>query len=326
MPTEELKTLPKLEAIIVEHPKPFDLIIIGGGPAGLTAGMYATRAGLSTLLIEKTLFGGQSLAADWVENYPGFPEGISGVELAKKFEEHAKKFGLEIIFGSVEEVTFKKKSKLKEVIIGTNILRSKALIIATGAEPKKLNIPGEKKLRGRGVSYCATCDAPFYKDKKIIVVGGGNTAVEEALFLTKFAGLVTIVHRRDKLRADAILAKRAMSNPKIYLVWNSIIEEIFGKDRVEGIIIKKIKTNKKTKLAIDGIFIYVGHTPNTTFLKGLVKLDSEGYIITDDKMKTNVEGIFAAGDLRSKEFRQIITSTAEGATAANSVKKYLEEL
>jgi len=325
MPTEELKTLPKLETIIIEHPKPFDLIIVGGGPAGLSAGMYATRSGFSTLLIEKTLLGGQVSTTDRIENYPGFLNGVSGMELTKKLEGHAKEYGLKIIFGNVTEIRSEKKSKLKEVIIEGKRLKSKALIIATGTEPKKLNVAGEREFRGRGVSYCATCDGPLYKDKKIIVVGGGDAAVEEALFLTRFASLVTIVHRRDKLRADAIFAKRAMSNQKIYIAWNSVVEEIFGKDRVEGVTVKNVKTEKKIKLAADGIFIYVGYIPNTGFLKDLIKLDSEGYIITDNEMKTNVEGVFAAGDVCSKDLRQIVTAASDGAIAANSAKKYIEE-
>ena len=326
MPTEQVKTLPQLETIIVEHPKPFDIIIIGGGPAGLTAGMYATRSGLSTLLIEKTLFGGQISATDWIENYPGFPHGITGMEMAARLEEHARKFGLDIIFGAVEEIKAERKTKLKEVLIEGKVLKAKSVIIATGVEPKKLGVPGEKKLRGRGVSYCATCDGPFYKNKKIIVVGGGNSAVEEALFLTKFASLVTIVHRREKLRADDIFSKRAMSHEKIYIAWESVIEEIFGKDRVEGAILKNVKSGKKTKVAADGIFMYVGSIPNTAFLKDLVKLDKEGCIITDDAMKTNKEGIFAAGDVRSTDLRQIVTAASDGAIAANSAKKYIEEL
>lgn len=323
MITEGLKTEPKVETIIVKRKGPLDLIILGGGPAGLTAGIYATRNGLNTLLIEKALLGGQISTTDKIDNYPGFPEGVSGTELSKYLKTQAKKFGLETYFGTAIEIKDEEDKKI--VIVNGRVFTSKALIIASGTEPQKLGVPGEEELRGHGVSYCAMCDGPFYKDKKVIVAGGGNSAIEEAIFLTKFAKLVTIIHRRDELRADKIFELQAKSNPKIYFLWDSKIEEIKGEDKVSEIVLLNIKTNKKKTIECDGVFVYIGSSPNISFLKGQLKLDNEGYIITDDNMKTSIPGIFAAGDVRSKDLRQIVTAASDGAIAAESTRIYLEE-
>jgi thioredoxin reductase (NADPH) len=320
---EEAVTLPKIEAIIVEKASALDLIIIGGGPAGLTAGIYAIRARLKTLLIEKALLGGQVSLTDTVENYPGFPEGIKGMELAKRMEDQARRLGLEIIWGTASELEI--EGTLKKITINGKKLSTRALIIATGGEPKKLGVPGEDKFRGRGVSYCAVCDAPFYRDKKVVVVGGGDSAIQEALFLSKYAEIVTVVHRRDQLRANKIFEERARLDPKIYFMWHTSIEEIKGKDKVEEVVVRDVLTNKKTKIKTDGVFIYIGKEPDTEFVKDKIKLDDQGFIITDEEMKTSIEGVFAAGDVRRKSLRQIATAVGDGAMAVDSALKYLEK-
>jgi thioredoxin reductase (NADPH) len=302
----------------------FDVIIIGGGPAGLTAGLYTARARLKTLLIEKGLAGGQVVTIDWVENYPGFDKGISGAELSQRMERQATKFGLEIIQGSVVEISL--NDKIKKITLENNQhYEAKSIILATGANPKPLGVEGEDRLRGRGVSYCATCDGAFFKGEKIAVIGGGDSAVEEAIFLTKFAEVVYIIHRRDQLRATKIVQERAFSNPKIRFVWNSVVEEIEGDESVKALHIKNVKTGERSVLDVEGVFIYVGYTPNTEFLKGLVSLDKDNYIITDDKMSTSVPGIFAAGDVRAKSLKQIATAVGDGAIAAKAAEKYIEE-
>ncbi len=320
---EELKTMPKLEAIVQSHGPIFDLIIIGGGPAGLTAALYAGRARLKTLLIEKALLGGMASTTYHIENYPGFPHGISGMDLSRHFEEQAKKFGADFYYGEVSGLSVKPDRKI--ITIENRTIEARALIIASGTETKKLGVPGEDQFHGRGVSYCATCDGPFYREKNIVVVGGGNAAVEEALYLTRFANKISIIHRRDKLRADRVLAEQALNDPKIFVIWDSQVEEILGADRIEKIKVKNLKSGNSSYLAADGIFIYVGATPNTTIANGLIDADKEGYIKTDEAMRTSVAGIFAAGDVRSKTLRQIITAAGDGAIAADSARSYIEE-
>ncbi len=319
MPT--LKLAPKTAAVIKEGMSPFELIIIGGGPAGLTAGIYAKRAAIDALLIEKALPGGLITTTDLVENYPGFPEGITGTELGKKLEDQARKYGLDIVFGKV--IKLEVKNSIKMVHTEEHSYSGKAVIIASGSEPKKLGVPGEESFIGRGVSYCATCDGPFYKDKNVAVIGGGNGALEEAIFLTKFAKLVTVIHRRDALRADNVLQKKAASNPKIFFKLHTAVEEIKGDDKVRSLKLTDTSSGKKSSINVDGIFIYAGLNPNTDFVKDLIKLDENGHIITDEKLKTNIDGIFAAGDVRKKTLRQVVTSVADGAIAVNSVKEYL---
>lgn len=320
--TEELKTLPKRETIIISRSLERHLIIIGGGPAGLSAGIYAMRMGISTLLIERAASGGLAAVADRIENYPGFPKGIKGMDLTKNFEDQAKEYGLETDWDSV--VSVQTSGKTKKIVCEEKTFDAKAVIIASGTELKKLGVPGEDEFLGRGVSYCATCDGPFYKNKKVLVVGGGNSALEEAVFLTNFASMVTVVHRRDKLRADKILELRARGNPKIYFVLDSEVERIDGTDKVESATLINKKTGKKNKVAADGVFVFIGYTPNTSFLNGQLKVDDKGFIITDPEMKTSLPGIFAAGDVRSKELRQVVTAASDGATAAASTYKYLE--
>ena len=304
-----------------EKKKKFDAIILGGGPAGLTAGIYAKRFGLSTLLIEKLGIGGQASVTDIIENYPGFPQGISGEELTKKFEEQAKRFGVEIIFDEIKEIKLTCPIKL---ISEDNEFEAEGLIIATGADPKKLGVPGEKELTGKGVSYCAVCDAFLFKDKNVLVVGGGDSAITEALYLTKFAKKVYVIHRRDKLRAAKYLQDRAFENDKIEFIWSSLVKEIKGEKRVEGVTIYDKVKDTTWELEIDGVFIYIGLTPNTDLFKGKIELDEKGFIITDEDMRTNVKFVYAAGDVRRKSLRQVITASADGAIAANSLFNDLE--
>jgi thioredoxin reductase (NADPH) len=306
----------------------YDAIIIGGGPAGLTAGIYLGRARMSTLLIEKALPGGQAILTEIIENYPGFPLGIAGPELMQKMEEQAVRFGLKIEYGETVEVKIKedKEDKVKIVKINNKEYKTLAIILASGAEASKLGVPGEEELRGRGVSYCATCDAPFFKDQKVVVVGGGDTAIEEALYLTKFAQEVTIIHRRDRLRATKILQERVFADKKINFTWDSVAAKILGKEKVEGVLIQNKKTGEEKEISCQGVFVFVGNIPNSKFLNKLIKLDEKGYILTDDNMMTSQEGIYACGDVRKKLLRQVVTACGEGATAALAAQKYIEEL
>jgi thioredoxin reductase (NADPH) len=308
--------------------KIYDAIIIGGGPAGLTAGIYLSRARMNTLLIEKALPGGQATLTEIIENYPGFPLGIAGPELMQRMEEQAVGFGLKIEYGEVEEIKIKedKEDKVRIVKINNKEHKTLTIILASGAEASKLEIPGEEELRGRGVSYCATCDAPFFKDQKIVVVGGGDTAIEEALYLTKFVREATIIHRRGRLRATRILQERVFSNKKINFTWDSVVTKILGKEKVEGVLVQNKKTGEEREISCQGIFVFVGNIPNSKFFNKLIKLDKKGYILTDNNMMTSQEGIYACGDVRKKLLRQVVTACGEGATAAFAAQKYIEEL
>ena len=294
----------------------YDVIILGGGPAGLSASIYAKRFGLSTLLIEKVGIGGQASLTDLIENYPGFPEGISGAELVNKMEEQAKKFGVEFLIDEVLDINF--EDEIKKVNTNTANFESKGVIIATGANPKKLDVPGEKEFTGKGVSYCAVCDAFFYKNKDVLVVGGGDSAISEALYLTTFANNVYVVHRRDKLRAAYYLQDRALKNQKIKFILNSVLKEIKGDRRVNKVSIQNIKEDKLYELDVSGVFIYVGLIPNSELFKNKLEFDENGFIITDDDMRTNKKFVYAAGDVRKKSLRQIVTACADGAIAANT--------
>ncbi|MDR3071157.1 MAG: thioredoxin-disulfide reductase [Endomicrobium sp.] len=300
----------------------YDVIVVGGGPAGLSASIYTSRAKLKTLLIERKCCGGQMAITDLIENYPGFSSAISGFDLAIKFNEQSKLFGTEIIYDEVASI---EDGSTKKIITMQSSYETKAIIIATGTNIRQMNIPGESNFIGRGVSFCATCDAPFYRDKNVIVIGGGDSAVQEAVYLSKFAKTVTIIHRRNKLRASKILQEKIALHPNISVIYNSILKEIYGKDLVEKVVITDIETNKNKDLKVDGVFVFIGLVPNTLALPN-IKLDSIGYIMTDESMNTSVPGIFACGDIRKKQLRQIVTAVADGAQAAISAQHYIESL
>lgn len=302
----------------------FDTVILGGGPAGLSAAIYASRGNIKTAIVDITMFGGQPSNYLEIENYPGFPTS-GGYDLMEKFEEHADKFGVEK-FPMQEVQSVNLRSEIKTVETLDTIFKTKSIIIATGAQASKLGIPGEKEFLGKGVSYCAVCDGAFYRNKTVCVIGGGNAAVEEAGYLTKFADKVYIIHRRDKLRADKIVQERAFNNPKIEFVWNTIPLEIKGENNVETLIIKDVLTNETKEIKTDGVFPYIGFTPNVDLFNGQVNQTNQGFIETDVTMKTSVEGVFAAGDVRNTPLRQVITAASDGATAACSCVKYLETI
>jgi len=300
----------------------YEVIIIGGGPGGLTAGLYTSRARLRTLLIESALFGGQMTTTELVENYPGFPQGVTGDELSRLMEEQARRFGLETIAQEVVKVSLEGDMKVVQTYEST--YRCEALIISTGAEYRKLGVPGEKEFTGKGVSYCATCDGAFFQESRIVVVGGGDSALTEALFLTKFAKELTIIHRRDALRGTKIYQERAFANPKIKFLWNSIVQEIKGDSIVRSIIVKNVKTGEIKEFDTEGAFLFVGLVPRTQFLKGIVQMDEGGYVLTNEQCETSAKGVFAVGDCRKKLLRQIATAVGDGATAAFAAEKFLE--
>lgn len=300
-----------------------DIVIIGGGPAGLTAGIYAARAAFKVTLLEKGMPGGLMASTDIIENYPGFEEGIGGPELTMQMQSQAIRFGLNIANANVQ--TIKPIKGGFEIKTEDSKIKSSTIIIATGASPKMLQVNGEKEFHGRGVSYCATCDGAFFKDKKVAVIGGGDAAVEEALFLTRFAEEVNIIHRRDQLRATKILQEKALNNPKIKFHWFKVVDEIKGSSAVEKILMRDNRNNTTEELEVNGVFIYVGTQPSSNLVTDLVELDDQGYIITDEEMKTSLPGLFAAGDVRKKTLRQVVTAVADGAIAAVSAEKFLEE-
>lgn len=301
----------------------YDVIIIGSGPAGLTAAIYTSRARLETLVIGGTAWGGQLMLTSEVENFPGFPEGILGTELMSQMRRQAERFGPKILFEEVTSVEF--SSRPFKVRVGEESFEGKAVIIATGASPKRLGLAAETRLEGRGVSYCATCDAPFFREKKTVVVGGGDTAVDEALALAKHAREVKVVHRRDKLRASKILQERIFANKKIGFVWNSIVEDILGEDRVVGANLRNLQSGEVTTLSTDAVFIAIGHKPNTDVFIGQVDMDDKGYIIAYERTKTSIEGVFVAGDCQDYRYKQAITASGEGCKAALDAEKYLQE-
>ncbi|MEA5000847.1 MAG: thioredoxin-disulfide reductase [Endomicrobiaceae bacterium] len=301
----------------------YDVIIIGGGPAGLSAAVYSSRSRLKTLLIEKAGCGGQIAITDELENYPGFDEGINGFDIAVKMEKQARKFGTEIVYGEV--LSLDMQDKLKKVILSDQIYMTKTVIIASGAKFKKLNIKGEAEFMGRGVSYCATCDGPFFRNKEIAVIGGGNSALQEALYLTRFAGKVNLIHRRDEFRAVKILQERVLKDPKINVILSATVEEIEGSESIEKIRIKNIKNGQTNELSVSGVFIFVGWTPNTKFLtESKIVLNEDGYILTNDEMQTSIPGVFACGDIRKKLLRQVVTAAGDGATASVAAQHYIE--
>lgn len=303
--------------------KEYDVIIIGGGPAGLSAGIYTSRARLNSLLIERGVVGGRITDAELVENYPGFAQGISGAELGQLMQQQAAKYGLNIAIAEVTGIEIKRKKKVVKTTKGD--FNAKAVIIAIGSERGKLDIPGERELTGKGVSYCATCDAPFFKQKPVAVVGGGNAAISEALHLAKFASKVIVIHRRDKLRATRIMEEKARAEPKIEFLWDTVVTKIDDKDMVKRLKLRQVKTGQEFTLDVAGLFVAVGLKPGTDFLKGVLPLDRAGYIITNDRMETKMPGIFAAGDIRQHSPRQAITAAGDGATAAIFAERFLSQ-
>ena len=303
----------------------WDIIIIGGGPAGLTAGIYASRARLDTILLEKLLPGGQMMTTAGVENYPGFPEGITGPELMVNFEKQARRLGLKMETAEVTRLV-SEKGRIQVATREKGDFYGRAVIIATGSSPQKLGIPGEKEFLAKGVSYCATCDGPLFRDVEVAVIGGGDTALEEGLFLTKFASKVHIIHRRDQLRGEKILQNRAFANPRVHFILETVAEEICGDEVVKSIKLRNVKTNQESELELRAVFILVGTVPNTDFLKGLVSLDKGGYIIVNEHYQSNIPGIFAAGDVHDKVYRQAITAAGSGCAAALEAAKFIEQV
>jgi thioredoxin reductase (NADPH) len=302
----------------------YDLIIIGGGPAGLSAAIYAGRARLNTLVVEELIVGGQSSTTETIENYPGFPDGIGGYELAQKMEEQAKRFGVKFLFEKVEKTDL--EGKEKKVHISGKVYKSKSVIIASGASPRRLNVPGSDKFHGKGISYCATCDGALFTDKSVIIVGGGNSAVEEGLFMLRFTKNITFVQDLPNLTAEKILQERLFQHPEIKIYYNSEILSINGEEKIKSMSVKDKKTGKTFDIETDGIFVYIGLVPKTDFLDKKVLLNEYGYIKVDKDLKTNIEGVFAAGDVIEKSFRQVITAASDGALAAKSVEKFIENL
>ena len=302
--------------------KVYDVIVIGGGPAGLSAALYAARAGLMPVVLAGMELGGQVSSTSIIENYPGFPDGIGGPEIVERFQKQAERFGARVEFDAAVEVNMLNKP----VIVKTYSKEYSAdtLIIATGATPIHLNIPGEKELTGRGVSYCATCDGWFFKDKEVIVVGGGDSALEEAIFLTRYAKSVNIVHRRDEFRAGAILQNRVRDNKKIQFTLDTILEKIQGEDSVQSVLLRNVKTEEEEIIPVDGVFIFIGHAPNTELFNGQLDMDKNGYLIIDKLMQTNTPSVYAAGEVADPHFRQVITSAGMGAAAAMRAIHYLE--
>lgn len=301
----------------------YDVVVIGSGPGGMTAALYASRSNLSTLIIERGVPGGQLINTEEVENYTGF-KTIKGPELATNMYEGATQFGAEYTYGDVQEIIDGKE--YKQIITSNKIFKARTIIIATGAEHKKLGVPGESELNGRGVSYCAVCDGAFFRDRPLAVVGGGDSAVEEGTYLTQFASEVTIIHRRDELRAQKILQDRAFSNDKVNFIWDTVVEEIHGENGVQSLQLRNVKTGEMTEFSADGVFIYIGLLPNSEAFEDLGITDEEGWVITDNTMETAIPGIFAVGDVRQTVLRQVATAVGDGSIAGDAVFKYIESL
>ena len=300
------------------------VIIIGSGPAGLTAALYTARAGLSPLVISGNQLGGQVSITSEVENYPGFPQGTTGPELVELMQKQAERFGARLLMDEVTQVELRGGRPFEVKTHGEN-LQAEALVVATGASPRRLGVPGESELIGRGVSFCATCDGFFFRGKQVVVVGGGDSAAEEGLFLTRFADSVRVVHRRDQLRAGEALKRRAFANEKMSFIWDSVVEQVLGNGKVEGVRLRNLKTQEVSELAVDGVFIYVGHDPNTELLRGQLAMDDHGYLTTDRRMMTSVEGVFAAGEVQDPIYRQVASSVGQGCAAGMMVERWLAE-
>lgn len=298
------------------------VLILGSGPAGLSAALYAARAELAPVVLTGIQLGGQAALTYTVENYPGFPEGVGGAQLGELFQKQAEHFGAEVEFDTANQVDF--SARPFKVLTDNGEYRADSVVIATGASPNQLKVPGESELTGRGVSYCATCDGWFFKEKKVIIVGGGDSALEEGLFITRYATSVTIVHRRDELRASTILQKRAMDNSKVSFIWNTVVTEVIGSDKVEAVRLKNLESGDEAIYETDGVFIFIGHTPNTQMFQGHLDMDERGYLRVNERMATSKPGVFAAGEAADPHFRQVVTSAGMGAAAAIEAGRYLE--
>jgi len=303
----------------VQHTK---VLILGSGPAGLSAALYAARAELAPILLTGIDLGGQVALTYAIENYPGFPDGVGGAQLGELFQKQAERFGAQVLFDNANSVDL--SNRPFKVTADNGTYTADALIIATGARPNHLEIPGEEEFTGRGVSYCATCDGAFFKDKKVNVIGGGDSALEEGLFLTRYASSVTIIHRRDALRAGAVLQKRAFDNPKVNFVWDSVVTDVIGDGKTEAVKVKNMKTNEVATLPTEGVFIFIGHTPNTQMFQDQLRMEN-GYIVVDNRMRTSVPGVFAAGEAADPHFRQVVTSAGMGAAAAMEATRFLQD-
>jgi len=306
----------------MEEKKVESVVILGAGPAGLSAALYAARAELSPLVLTGMQLGGQAALTNVIENYPGFPDGVGGTEMGDLFQKQAEKFGARVEFDTVESVDFKERP-FKIRTYNQEYL-AKTVILATGASPVHLGVPGEKEFAGMGVSYCGTCDGWFFKEKEVVVVGGGDSALEEALFLTRYATRVTIIHRRNELRAGKILQSRAQNNPRIYFIWDSVVKEIKGDQKVQSVLIENVKTKEITEMETDGVFVFIGHTPNNELYKGQLAMDERGYLKINKRMETSIPGVFASGEAADGEFKQVVVSAGMGAAAAISATRYLE--
>ncbi len=301
----------------------YEVLIIGAGPAVMPAAIYAARAGYKTAILEHGVPGGQAATTDMIENYPGFPEGISGPELMMKFFEQTQTFGVELIYEQVQSLEL--TGDIKRVITDKQTIEAKTVVIASGAKPRTLGVANEGRLRGRGVSYCATCDGFFFKDQPVAVVGGGDTAVEEAMYLTKMCSSVTLIHRRDELRANKLAQSRALANEKLHILYDTVVDEIVGDEKVTQLKLRNKKTDETSQLDINGVFIFVGYLPNDAFLPPELEVNQQGYIITDEEMATNIPGVFAVGDVRQKKLRQVTTAVGDGGAVMHAIEEYLRD-
>lgn len=301
----------------------YEVLVIGAGPAGMTAAIYAARAGYDTVLLEHGVPGGQAATTDRIENYPGFPEGISGPELMMKFFEQTQTFGVNMIYEQVQSMDL--TGDVKKVVTDKQTIEAKVVVIASGAKPRTLGVENEGRLRGRGVSYCATCDGFFFKDQPVAVVGGGDTAVEEALYLTKMCSSVTLIHRRDELRANRLAQKRALANDKLHIIYDTVVDDIVGEEKVQSLNLRNKKTDETSTLDVNGVFIFVGYRPNADFLPDNLDVDEAGYVLTDAEMNTNIPGVFAIGDVRQKKLRQVTTAVGDGGAVMHSIEDYLRD-
>jgi thioredoxin reductase (NADPH) len=306
-----------------DNEKHVKVLILGSGPAGLAAALYAARAELAPVVLTGMQLGGQAALTHTIENYPGFPTGVGGPELGELFQKQAENFGAKVEFDMAHEVDLSQRPFT--VTTDSGVYKADTLILSTGANPTHLNVPGEVELTGRGVSYCATCDGWFFKDKRVVIVGGGDSAIEEGLFITRYATSVTIIHRRDELRASPVLQKRAKEHPKMHFIWDTVVTEVVGTDQLKTLKLKNVKTDAESTFDTDGLFIFIGHVPNTQMFTGQLAMSDLGYVIVNDKMETSVEGVYAAGEIADPHFRQVITSAGMGAAAAIQATRFLEQ-